>query len=86
MRRLLGTRASRTITSRNTTAFSFDFSRDLVFGAIRVVRFSLGLDAGLFARSAARWVPGTATVTVETDEPVSGTCTVDVDESESDAW
>eukprot|EP00937_MAST-01D_sp_MAST-1D-sp2_P008195 g8195.t1 len=86
VRRLRGTRASRTMTGKNTTKFEFDFSRDLIFGTIRAVRYSLSLDPGLFARSAARWVPGTAKVTVETDEPVSGTCIVDVDESESDAW
>ena len=57
----------------------------LVFGKIREVRFSLSLESG-FARSAARWTPGESTVVVETDVPVSGTCTVDVDESERDKW
>ena len=68
----------------NARRFEFDFSGVLVFGSIREVRYSLRLDDGLFARHAARWVAGTAKVTVETDVAVSGTCIVDVDESEND--
>ena len=85
-RRLLGTRASRTLAKRNTTTFEFDFAGSLVFGSIQEVRYSLSLDAGMFARSAARWTPGTAKVVVETDVAVSGSCTVDVDESKRDEW
>ena len=84
-RRLLGTRATLTRSLRNATRAEFDFASQLVFGKIREVRFSLSLESG-FARSAARWTPGESTVVVETDVPVSGTCTVDVDESERDKW
>ena len=84
-RRLLGTRATLTRSLRNATRAEFDFASQLVFGKIREVRFSLSLESG-FARSAARWTPGESTVVVETDVPVSGTCTVDVDESERDTW
>ena len=86
-RRLLGTRATQKLPVANaTTRFEFDFSDVLVFGSIREVRYSLSLDTGMFARSAARWTPGTSSVVIETDEAVSGTCIVDVDESERDKW
>ena len=96
-RRLLGTRASATLAKENATRFEFDFSDRLVFGSIQEVRYSLSLGGGGggsggggggggFARSTARWTPGTATVVVETDQPVSGTCVVDVDESKRDQW
>ena len=84
-RRLLGTRATLTRSLRNATRAEFEFASQLVFGKIREVRFSLSLESG-FARSAARWTPGESTVVVETDVPVTGTCTVDVDESERDKW
>jgi hypothetical protein len=57
-----------------------------MFGSVQDVRYSLSLDAGLFARSAARWTTGEATVTIETDEPVSEIAVVDVDESTQDKW
>ena len=86
-RRLLGTRATLKLVKENTTRFEFDFSHKLVFGSIQEVRYSLSLRGdGVFARSAARWTAGAATVVVETDVPVSGTCIVDVDESERDKW
>jgi hypothetical protein len=85
-RRLVGTRATKKLTKYNTTKFEFDFSDSLVFGSIREVRYSLSLDTGMFARSAARWTPGNSIVVIETDVPVSGICIVDVDESERDKW
>ena len=85
-RRLLGTQATKKLDKDNTTRFEFDFSDVLVFGAIQEVRYSLSLRGGGFARSTARWRAGTASVVVETDVVVSGTCIVDVDESERDKW
>lgn len=85
-RQLVGTRASKQLHRSNTTRFQFDFSDSLIFGSIQEVRYSLSLEAGQFARSAARWTIGEPTVTIETDEPVSGIAVVDVDESMNDRW
>jgi hypothetical protein len=82
----VATRASKQLRQNNTTRFEFDFSDSLIFGSIQEVRYSLSLDAGQFARSAARFRTGEPTVTIETDEPVSGIAVVDVDESTRDKW
>jgi hypothetical protein len=85
-RTLVGTRASKQLRLINVTQFEFDFTDSLIFGTIQEVRYSLSLEGGLFARSAARWTAGTARVVIETDVVVSGTCVVDVDESRHDKW
>ena len=64
----------------NATKWEFDFCDTLLFPQIAVVRVSVVAEQG-FPRAVARPPTGCA-LTVETDIPVSGTVTVDVDSSE----
>lgn len=77
-----GTRASKSITLEKTTSWFFDFCSELLFPQIASVRFSLQASTKQtqFVRAMASPAEN-CTVTILTDEPFSGTVTVDVDSS-----
>jgi hypothetical protein len=77
--------ATRVVTSAQpTTSFTIDFSDVLAFDTatapIQSVQYSITLPSGVFARHAARPANG-ASVTVETDTPVTGSVSITVDQS-----
>ena len=75
-----GTQATLSLTQSNATTWAFDFCAQLVFPQIAQVRVHLVAATG-FPRTVAR-PPVGCQVTIETDVPVTGTITVDVDSSE----
>ena len=75
----LGTRATLSLTQSAATSWHFDFCKQLVFPSIAVVRVHVVAASG-FPAAVAR-PPDGCRVTVETDAPVTGTVTVDVDSS-----
>jgi len=77
------TQATQSLTQSNATQWLFDFCKALIFPQIAQVRVHLVAESG-FPNAVAR-PPVGCKVTVETDVPVTGTITVDVDSSEPSA-
>ena len=77
------TQATGSLTQINATQWDFDLCDHLVFPQIAVARAYVVAAAG-FPIAVAR-PPNGCKVTVETNVPVTGTVTVDVDSSEPDA-
>ena len=75
----VGTRAALTLSQSATTSWSFDFCDRLVFPVIARVAVSVVAASG-FPHAVAR-PPVGCTVLVETDAPVTGNITVEVDSS-----
>ena len=75
-----GTQASMTLAQNSATKWSFDFCQLLVFAQIATVRVHVIAESG-FPTAVAR-PPKGCKVMVETDAPVSGSITVDVDSAE----
>mmetsp|Transcript_12168 Transcript_12168/g.17611 ORF Transcript_12168/g.17611 Transcript_12168/m.17611 type:complete len:185 (+) Transcript_12168:1375-1929(+) len=76
-------RATLSLTQQNATVWEFDFSSSLLFPTIATVRINVVAEEG-FPIAVAR-PPRGSKVTVETNIPITGTITVDVDSSVSDA-
>jgi hypothetical protein len=77
---LASTQITRSLTQQNATKWDFDFCASLVFPVIAVVRVHVVAAEG-FPKAVAR-PPSGCKVTVETDVPVTGTITLDIDSSE----
>ena len=75
----IGTQATLSLTQQAATRWDYDFCSLLVFAQIAIVRVHVVAAAG-FPKAVAR-PPDGCKVTVETEQPVSGTITVDVDSS-----
>jgi hypothetical protein len=73
------TQITRSLTQQNATKWNFDFCAELIFPVIAIVRVHVVADEG-FPKAIAR-TPVGCKVTVETDVPVTGTVTLDVDSS-----
>ena len=77
------TQATLSLTQSNSTKWDFNFCDQLVFPQIAVVRVHVVAASG-FPTAIAR-PPNGCELAVETNVPVTGTITVDVDSSESAA-
>lgn len=78
-----GSQATLSLAQQNATRWEYDFCSLLVFAQIAIVRVHVVAAAG-FPKAVAR-PPDGCKLTVETDVPVSGTITVDVDSSKPDS-
>jgi hypothetical protein len=74
---LKGSRATLSLTQHAATSWPFDFCSLLVFAQVAIVRVHVTAESG-FPTAVAR-PPNGCKLTVETDVPVTGTVTVDVD-------
>jgi hypothetical protein len=73
--------ATRELRKTHATEWRFDFGDVLLFAAIKHVTYSITIEGESFARHAARPPIGNV-VTVATDEPVTATVSVTVDQSD----
>uniref|UniRef100_A0A6B2L5B9 Rhamnogalacturonase A/B/Epimerase-like pectate lyase domain-containing protein n=1 Tax=Arcella intermedia TaxID=1963864 RepID=A0A6B2L5B9_9EUKA len=74
------TKATAKLRLENASKWQFDFNNRLLFGSIQNFGYSMVIEGNGFARHAARAINGNI-VTVETDQPVTGTVYVWVDQS-----
>jgi hypothetical protein len=74
------TQASAKLRLVQATKWEFDFSERLLFPQIQSVKYSFEIEGNTFAMHASR-PPVGKTVTVETNIPVTGTVTIEVDQS-----
>ncbi|KAK8811379.1 hypothetical protein WA158_003113 [Blastocystis sp. Blastoise] len=76
------TQLKKSIHLENTSHFEYDFSKHLVFGHIRDVVYSVMIESGELTTHALRPIENGTKVIVEMGQPITGTVTFVVDESE----